>query len=344
MKHTSPSAFCKTGKVTLGAKHLLQKFRLPRTLLALLSSFALTSVFNQISQAQTWKSTGNLADSNWYIVPDGVEEQGRSKSGSDTSGPYATVEYHPASGGNPAYTRLILHSYNPDARFRGEYMLYPQLKSVKGFKGIKGGAVTFEARMRFPVIRQTGGVVVGGIYPYNQDGWDSVAKKVYGQNEIDMEFLHKQLPRNKVWVNTYRDFDGRNQNSPSRLDYFNGYEGTDAFNSPNLIAVTNPSWSNWRTYKMVWSQKKVEWFVDKVRIHKIVYGIEGKPGTDGAVPVPNYDKAMQVFLNIWSPINGSWPQADDSTLQVADSPSNKWYFDVQYVKVTNASQVRGKLK
>lgn len=286
----------------------------------------------------------NMTDSNWRIVSDGNNEaQGQSWPGSQTSGEWATLKYQPASGSEPAFTRFRLFTYNPDPDRRGQFMLMPQIKSFPGFLGPRGGNVKFEARMRFGPSRRGGGIVCG-FYPYGQDGWNG---KVYGQNEIDMEFLHNQMPSGKIWTNIYQDYDDRQRfdhpvNTNKRLDYF--YNWLD----PNYLksaGITN--WFEFRTYKITWSSNAIAWHVNNSPLSQKRRG----PDFDGPVPIANYNKSLQVFMNMWAPDpngpTGAWQQAvatNDFRPASSPSTSESWYYDVEFVRVTGAKKVEGRAK
>lgn len=293
--------------------------------------------------AQTFMSR-NLTSSDWWIASDDEEGQGQGFTGGQTAGEWATLKYVPASGTTPAFTRFRLFSYNPNSRGKGKSVLFPLVKSSKAFKGPKGGKISFEARMKFGPVRPGGGIVCG-FYPYTREGYTpGDGEGDYGRNEIDMEFLHKQMPLGKIWTNIYEDYDarasaGQGSWSNQRLDAF--YEWRDQF---YLKKADITDWATTRNYKITWSSGATYWYVNGTQLsaQRRSAQFEGL-----GVPVANYNKSLQVHMNMWSPERtNSWQQAVDPNFHPASNSddSQSWYYDVEFVRVTGTTQVKGKLK
>lgn len=245
-----------------------------------------------------------------------------------------------SSAGDPpgppgAYAVLTLSTYNytvVDPAFmnshKDDYKNFEPGKSMKGTQVRSKAmwsldqnhkALTFVSSIALPQFRTPN--YVPAFFPYADDGIIKQNKDyAVNHNEIDFELLTRLLVANRLWTNVFRD---------AAADDHVG-------KAAQVSATPKKSWSEFNSYKLVWSSGKVRWLLNNTSIR-----LEADPAT-GKKYTPNPAKPMLFLLNIWYPGN-SWGGKSSAFAPAPDSEHNQNVFMyVDNVKVVGGKTVKGK--
>ncbi len=199
--------------------------------------------------------------------------------------------------GTTKFARFTLDSYNPDPAYSGKLFRGTE---AQGPTYTVGSGIQFAARLRGKNLDPG---IVFAFFTYNSRG---VWPNTYLKDEIDFEFL-TNLNANEMWLNVWDDWNpvtyGSQQSSQSVA------AGLDK--------------SNWNTYKIIWTETAIKWYVNGVLIRTSTNIVPTDP--------------MQLRFNIWA-ADDRWTRAYSRPLMesaTTDPSQNKTYsMDVDWVQVT----------
>jgi hypothetical protein len=261
---------------------------------AFFAAVLLFSLFTPAAQAQTFFEDfngGTLNSSVWNV---GNWTLGRTQLGNT-----------PTVAGGIATLRLDTYNPGNTSMLRGS-----EIFTTQAFTPGPNG-IDVEARVR---TNMTAAGALTTFFMINQAGQGTVSNPI---DEIDFEFLTKQISQNKVLATTWNNWTGNfAQQYNDGIHHRNNDPAASAGQTPPGVNLTQ-----WNTFRIRWLPNSTEWYINDVLFYQTA---EAHP-----------NEAMQIRFNFWAP-DSSWGAAFDSSLSPVNiaSANTSYFYDVDYVRVT----------